>query len=146
MGENLELAWQVSTAPHGEVALAEPARLVNEHGERLANRENGHDDDAKRDDDRADDETEQRGGTLMRLVGEALRSLGDALRLDEAELVDVREQIVDVAFRLIRGVVRRDDAADVDESVGARIANLHRRQLRDDESNGRDLLGGAIGP
>ena len=62
----------------------------------------------------------------MRLVGEALRSLGDALRLDEAELVDVREQIVDVACRLIRGVARRDDAADVDESVGARIANLHR--------------------
>ena len=99
---------------------------MNEHGERLANRENRHDDDAKRDDDRADDEAEQRGGTLMRLVGEALRSHGDALRLDEAELVDVREQIVDVAFCLIRGVVRRGDAPDVDESVGARIANLHR--------------------
>src|SRR2546429_9806825 len=116
MGENLELAWQVSTGPHGEVALAEPARLVNEHGERLANRENRHDDDAERDDDRADDEAEQRGGTLMRLVGEALRSLGDALRLDEAGLVDVSEPIVDVAFPPLPAVVRPDDPAEFVQS------------------------------
>src|SRR5437764_2899653 len=82
----------------------------------------------------------------MRLVGEPLRGGGYTLCFDETELVDVGEQVVDIVLRAGRGAARFVEATDVGETVGHGIADFHRRELRVDERDGRDLVSGAIGP